>query len=173
MHNKLKIVGLLVFGLIFMGAGCAKADKESAQKQALRDITPSEEYVWKEQSLSFKYKKGLFVIPNGENSLYINVDSEVIPDDASSGLYPRLDALPNISLDRVIEIYKKNNPGWKSQSTEKVGNYTFTKIQYEDAFVGEIRTHYLYTGEDRVFDYRTGLGTHEDSILLIVSSIQF
>lgn len=173
MNKSLKIIGVLAVAFIFMGAGCARVSKDGVEEKVYSGNTPSEDYFWKEQNVKFKYQKGLSVIPNGEDSLYLHVDSQTIPDSAASGLYPRLDALPNIALERVIEIYKTNNSGWKSQSKERIGNYTFTKIQYEDGFFGEVRTHYLYASDDRVFDFRTGLLGHEGDTMLVLSSLRF
>lgn len=167
------MIGVLLFAVVIMGAGCSKASKEAMNELESLSNTPSENYSWTEQGISFKYPQNMFIINNAENSLYINAVSSILPEGENALAYARFDVLPNVTLDKVVEIYKKNNAGWKSQSTEKIGNYTFTKIEYEDSFIGETRVHYLLAHNNRVFDYRVGLREHVGDTALTLSSLQF
>lgn len=173
MENKLKVVGVLVLALVFMGAGCTKASKEAARELAALSNTPSETYSWTEQGVSFKYPEGMFIINNAENSLYINATSSVLPEGENALFYTRLDVLPNITIDKVVEVYKKNNAGWKSQETEKIGDYEFIRIQYDDGFTGEPSVHYLLANNGRVLDYKVGGKEHVGDTVLTLSSLQF
>lgn len=172
MNTKLKIIGMLAVALVFMGVGCTKASREAAQELAALNNTPSETYSWTEQGISFKYPEGMFIINNAENSLYINAVSSILPEGENALFYTRFDVLPNITIDKVVEIYKKNNTGWKSQETEKIGVYTFTKIQYNDNFTGEVSVHYLLAHNGRVLDYKVGGKEHAGNTVLTLSSLQ-
>ncbi|MEK7097709.1 MAG: hypothetical protein AAB906_02585, partial [Patescibacteria group bacterium] len=176
MYRKIVWLASLAIVMVLIGMGCEKAPgNEAAPKEsssALNIIQSPEEYNWKTQGISFKYPADMFVIDLGDR-LYINGDGAVLPEGYADLYYTQLDITEDATVEQVIQTYKADETILKGFAKEKIGDYTFDKIEYEDPITSEIYRHYILQIRNNVLDYRVGNNNHKGDKNLTLSSLTF
>lgn len=165
------IVGSLLVVLISLGVGCQKTSQtEMSSPQS--GTNASQEYFWQEQGISFKYPLDMFVIDLGDR-LYINGDSAALPEGYADLYYTQLDIIEHATVEQVVQTYKADETILKGFSKEKIGEYNFDKVEYEDPVTSEIYRHYILQIRNNVLDYRVGNNNHRGDKNLTLSSLKF
>ena len=174
MKNKFTVLGLALLSLVIVGAGCAKNFGTSSQTPVdnmVKDVSSTEEsyltYVWKEYGITFNYPKKVFVTSDGFNMLGFS-------DNPNKGFDLSGETLlidGNEKVEGMIKAYKRYPKYFKSQTTEKIGKYSFAKIEYYSPAAGRYLPHYfLQINDNLTLEYTyAGIGDAE----LILSSLKF
>ncbi len=174
LHKNFILLSVLLFASILVGGGC----KTNSQDEVVVPSTPSvavkssQEYIWQAQGISFKYPADMFILDLGDR-LYINADSSALPEGYADLYYTQLDITENATVEQVVQLYKDDESILKSFSEEKIGDYTFVKIEYEDWVTSEIYRHYILQVRNNVLDYRVGNNNHKGDKNLTLSSLKF
>lgn len=174
MNKNLTAISLFIITLVFMGAGCQKiSQNQSVSVDTSSTLaTAPQEYVWQAQGISFKFPADMFILDLGDR-LYINGDSSVLPEGYADLYYTQLDITENATVEQVVQFYKDDETILKGFSEEKIGDYTFVKIEYEDWVTSEIYRHYILQVRNNVLDYRVGNNNHKGDKNLTLSSLKF
>jgi hypothetical protein len=175
MNNQFKLVGTALFVFIFMGAGCQKISNntvvESVSSTPVQEDV-NQEYVWKEEGISFKYPKNMFVIDQGD-LLYLNVTSPIFPEGEESVYYTKIEIIKNKTVKQALKPYYDNEKILKGETIKKIGDYNFTRLQYEDNFSGQIIDQYFLQIGKNVLDYKAGYKDNKGDVELTLSSLKF
>ncbi len=114
----------------------------------------------------------MFILDLGDR-LYINGDSSALPEGYADLYYTQLDITEYATVEQVVQLYKDDESILKGFSEEKIGDYTFVKIEYEDWVTSEIYRHYILQVNNNVLDYRVGNKNHKGDKNLTLSSLKF
>lgn len=175
MNNQLKLLSVFLFAVVFMGVGCQKISNNNLVEPSTS--TPvqegdNREYNWKEEGISFKYPKNMFVINQGD-VLYLNVVSPVFPEGEESVYYTKIEVLKNTTIAQALKPYYDNERILKGKTMKKIGDYNFTRLQYEDNFSGQIIDQYFLQIGKNVLDYKAGYKDNKGDVELTLSSLKF
>lgn len=176
MNKKLSVLGLAFLCLISVGAGCANSSpqQESSNTASVLDDS-SQEYVWVEQGISFRYPKGLLAVKGDGNDRVFIAESSATDEDINRALnttgFPTgFFVSQNTTVD--TEIGRISDNDLKSRVVEKIGEHTFTKIIVLDVFTGDTDTHYLLPFKGGVLRYKDGQYDKGDAVLTL-STLKF
>lgn len=176
MNSRLKIMGISLFAIVVMGAGCQKVSNNNlvepaSSTSAQGDI--NQEYSWKEEGISFKYPKNMTVI-NLEKVLFLNAgNNKYIPQGDASIYYTRIEVVKNKTIDQVLKPYYDNDKILKGKTMKKIGDYNFTRLQYEDYKYDYIVDQYFLQVGNNVLDYKAGYKDNKGDVELTLSSLKF
>lgn len=168
MSKKFTIIGVVIFTLITVGAGCVKYSnnpRPSDNSSTVEELY--QEYVWKDYGITFTYPKNIFVAYDGFTMLGFSSSSNKQVDINGETLVVE----GNLTIDDMIKAYKRYPKYFKSQTTEKIGEYSFVKIEYYNPIAGRFLPHYfLQINNNRVIEYiSAGIG----DVTTTLSSLQF
>lgn len=175
MSNTLKGAGIFLFLVIFMGAGCQQAPGNSVPASTSTAVSADAplEYNWKEEKVSFKYPKNMTLI-NLEQVLFLNSENtKYIPQGDASIYYTRIEVIKNKTIAQVLKPYYDNDKILKSKTMKKIGDYNFTRLQYEDYKYDYIVDHYFLQVGKNVLDYKAGYKDNKGDVELTLSSLKF
>lgn len=176
MNSKLKLLGISLFTVVALGAGCQKISNNNLVESV--SSTPAQgdvnqEYAWKEEGISFKYPKNMTII-NLEKVLFLNAENtKYIPQGDASIYYTRIEVIKNKTIAQVLKPYYDNNKILKSKTIKKIGDYTFTRLQYEDYKYDYIVDQYFLQVGNDVLDYKAGYKDNKGDVDLTLSSLKF
>lgn len=175
MYKKSVLIGgVLILALVLMGAGCGNNAQDSTNTAVVEE---SQEYVWAEQGLTFKYPTRLAVSKMAaSNNILFFVPADVAPADvdqtlADTGYPTAFTFYNNNTVDGVLE-FSFSDGGLKTKTEETIGGRTFTKITYDDSYTNTTDVYYLLPFKDGVLTYKEGEEGYGNA-QLILSSLQF
>ena len=175
MKNRLKLIGMALFIVVFMGAGCQKINNSLVPVSTTTTSVQEDgiaEYNWKEEGIYFKYPKNMFVINQGD-VLYLNTASPTLPEGEGTIYYTEIKVIKNKTMAQVLKPYYDNEKILKSETKKKIGDYNFTRLQYEDYFSDQIIDQYFLQVGKNVLDYKAGYKDNKGDVELTLLSLKF
>ena len=173
MKSKTSIsVGVLAAAVIVLSGALLYATRQkneikpAAAEQQKETMSAAKEYTWKPYNITFEYPKDQFIIGSG-SQLYI-AKVETLPDSDVVAFLTSIRVQPNTTLENVMaEFQKRADLKVESQTTERFGSNTFTKLTVSDSFTGSEETYYFLAKGNSVIEYKVGnLGMEVAKVIL-------
>ncbi len=176
MFKKLKIFSITFCFLLLAGVGCQDMSNNTTAENSATITSAQEsaqEYNWKKEGITFKYSKALSII-DLDSALLLNAEGNTnIPPGEASVYYTRIEVIKNATIEEVLKPYYDDQTILKSKSIKKIGDYNFTRLQYEDYKQDYIVDHYFLQMGDNVLDYKAGYKDNKGDVELTLSSLEF
>lgn len=173
MNRKIAITGLVIFALVSMGVGCTNNNQTKNSESVSFEGQSSQDYVWAEQGIKFKYPTGLVVIKGQRDILSFFPASTSQADITTAletiGSLTALSFRQNTTVDAQVQRFGKD---LKSHAVEKINNRNFTKIEVNNGFTGNVDTFYFLPFKNGVLTYKADQYSSGNA-LLTLSSLEF